>query len=140
MGLRKLLFDAGKGGIARDLALALLRVALAGTMALQHGWPKLARWSELSAKFPDPLGVGPAASLALAIFGELVCGALLAVGLMGRLAALPLAATMAVAAFVHHGGDPFRDKELALVYLVGFVTLALTGPGRVSIDGLLGRK
>ncbi|MFM7232895.1 MAG: DoxX family protein, partial [bacterium] len=56
------------------------------------------------------------------------------VGLFTRWAALPAVVTMAVAAFVAHAGDPFGDREMALVYLVMFATVALTGPGRFSID------
>jgi len=41
---------------------------------------------------------------------------------------------MAVAAFIAHGADPFAKKEMALLYLVGFLTVALMGPGRYSID------
>jgi putative oxidoreductase len=43
---------------------------------------------------------------------------------------------MAVAAFVVHRGQPLPERELALLYLVGFVGLMLTGPGRYSIDEL----
>jgi putative oxidoreductase len=41
---------------------------------------------------------------------------------------------MAVAAFVAHDGDPFKQKELALLYLVVSVALIFTGPGKYAID------
>jgi putative oxidoreductase len=41
---------------------------------------------------------------------------------------------MAVAFFVHHAGDPLGERELALVYLLAFTTLALIGGGRWSLD------
>ena len=43
---------------------------------------------------------------------------------------------MAVAAFVVHWSDPLGDKEMALLYLVGFAVLICTGAGHYSIDGL----
>jgi putative oxidoreductase len=43
---------------------------------------------------------------------------------------------MCVAAFVIHGSDPFSGKELALMYLVPFLTLVFTGAGRFSLDQL----
>ena len=49
----------------------------------------------------------------------------------------PLAITMFVAFFVVHGDDPFRDKELAFLYLACFTALVMTGAGRYSIDGWL---
>ncbi len=45
-----------------------------------------------------------------------------------------------VAFFMVHAGDPFGKKELAFVYLVIFTALALTGPGRFSLDGLIRKR
>jgi putative oxidoreductase len=43
-------------------------------------------------------------------------------------------ATMLVAAFIVHLDDPFKRKELALLYLVGFLIVLLMGPGKYSLD------
>lgn len=120
-----------------DLGLLLLRVCAGATMLGAHGWKKLSRFAELSETFPDPLGVGSTTSLALAVFAEVGCSALIVLGLFTRLAAIPSAFTMVVAAFVIHADDPWNKKELALAYLVVFVTLALTGAGRFSLDARL---
>jgi putative oxidoreductase len=45
-----------------------------------------------------------------------------------------------VAAFVIHGGDPWKKKEFALLYAVPFLTLILTGGGRYSLEAMLGKK
>ena len=119
-----------------DLGLLLLRLGMGGLM-LTHGIPKaqkLLAGGEI--QFPDPIGVGATASLALAVFGEVVAPAFLIVGLLTRWAAIPAAATMVVAAFMVHWSDPLAEKELALLYLVGFVVLLCTGAGHYSIDGL----
>lgn len=120
-----------------DVGLLIMRVPAGLLMALCHGYPKLMSWSAKSASFPDPLGVGSAASLALAIFGELVCGVLVAAGVATRAAAVPVVITMLVAAFVIHGDDPFKKKEFALVYAIPFLALVFTGPGRFSVDARL---
>ena len=123
-----------------DLGVLLLRVGMSGLM-LTHGVPKLQRlFAGGEIQFPDPIGVGATASLALAVFGEVVAPAFIILGLFTRLAAIPAAATMAVAAFVVHWSDPFGDKELALVYLVGFAVLFFTGAGHYSLDGLRTRR
>lgn len=119
-----------------DAALALLRIAFALLM-LKHGLPKLLHFAERSATFPDPLGVGPTASLLLAIFGEVICSLLLIPGVFVRLAAIPYSITMAVALFVVHANDAFERKELALVYLVGGLVLLVGGGGRYSVDARL---
>lgn len=116
-----------------DEGLLVLRVAF-GLMMMVHGWAKFSGFAEMSAGFPDPLGVGPAVSLSLAIFAELVCSFLLLLGALSRLALIPLMVTMLVAIFVAHGNDPWQKKELAVAYLAVYAVLMLTGPGRYSVD------
>ncbi len=38
-----------------------------------------------------------------------------------------------------HGQDPLGQKELAIMYLVGWTTLLIAGPGKYSLDGALGK-
>ena len=110
-------------------------------MLIAHGWPKLMSFSKQAAAFPDPLGVGHTTSLALAVFGEVVCMSLLIVGAFTRLAALGGAVTMAVAFFLVHGGKLGKDSgEMAFLYLVGFVAIFLTGPGLFALDTKLGGR
>lgn len=139
MANRSFLFGTG-GGTGRDFGLLLLRVAF-GVLMLLHGWGKL---QDLigggGAGFPDPLGVGPQLSLAMAVFAEFFCALALVLGFVTRLALVPLIATMAVAFFLVHGGDPFDQRELALIYLAAFVGLLFTGPGRYSLDATFGRR
>jgi putative oxidoreductase len=133
--------SGGGGEWLKDLGLLVLRVWLGLSMLLLHGWPKVEKYAGLSEGFPDPLGVGPAMSLNLAIFAEVFCALLLVVGLAARLAALPLVVTMAVAFFVVHGGvlTGEGNGEMAFVYLAGFVALFIAGPGRHSFDHLIMR-
>ena len=125
-----------------SLAILLLRVALGTQMLIGHGWPKLMTFSEKAATFPDPLGVGHMTSMALAVFGEVICSALLIVGAFTRLAALGGAVTMAVAFFLVHGGklSGANSGEMAFLYLVGFVALFLTGSGLFALDTKLGGR
>jgi len=123
-----------------SLALLLLRLGVGGLMLALHGLQKLLGFDALVSDFADPIGLGSAASLSLAIFAEVLCSGLIAVGLGTRLAAVPLAVTMVVAAFVVHGEDPMAARERALLYLVPTVVLILTGPGRFSLDALVGNK
>jgi putative oxidoreductase len=108
-------------------------------MLFNHGLDKLLTFSEKSGGFADPLGIGSTLSLALAVFAEVVCAAMLTIGLFGRLAALGLAITMAVAFFIVHQGALSGEGsgELAFIYLAGSVTLLLAGPGSFSLDTML---
>jgi putative oxidoreductase len=57
-------------------------------------------------------------------------------GLMTRLSALVLAIDMGVAFIAIHKGalSGQGSGELAFMYLMGYVTLLLAGPGRFSVD------
>lgn len=120
-----------------DLALAILRIGFSAGM-LTHGIPKLSRLENPST-FPDPLGVSPTISLILTLIMEIVAPILIIIGLKTKLAAIPVAITMFVAAFIVHGSDPWAKKEMAILYLIAFVVIALAGPGRYAIDGRKGR-
>ncbi len=128
-----------------DFGLLTLRIVFGGFMLLGHGIPKLRVFASKPSEFPDPLGIGNLASFYGAIGAEVVCAALVLLGLFTRVATLPLIFAMAVAAFVMHASDPFfmaggAAKEPAMIYLLGSLAIALTGPGRLSLDFLLMRK
>lgn len=123
-----------------DLGLLSLRAGVAGMMIFGHGWGKLTGFSARAESFADPLGIGSTFSLALAVFGEVVCAAALILGLFTRLAAIPFLTTMLVAAFLVNGGNDFAAKELALLYAVPALTLMLTGPGGLSLDAWRKRR
>lgn len=140
--LRKLLHDPRlEVGLIPSIGLLALRLGAGISMALAHGWPKLGKLlGDEPIRFADPFGLGEPASLALAVFGELICGALIALGLGTRLAVIPFAITMLVAIFHAHAADPWGDKEHAFLFLVPAVTLLFTGPGRLSLDALLAKR
>lgn len=117
-----------------DLGLLVLRVGVSALM-LTHGFPKLIQLIEgNTAVVGDPIGVGSLVSSILVIISEVIAPVLILIGLKTRLAAIPAAITMAVAAFMVHGADPLAKKEMALLYLIAFVAIALMGAGRFSID------
>ncbi len=120
-------------------ALFALRVSVGSMMLLGHGWRKLMAYGDLTTGFSDPLGIGSAASATLAVFAEVFCSAALVLGLATRWVAIPLMTTMAVAAFIVHGDDPFAKKELALLYFASFLALFVAGPGRLALDNLIRR-
>ncbi|MDP3938696.1 MAG: DoxX family protein [Deltaproteobacteria bacterium] len=122
---------------AGSFGLLVLRVGTAGMMIYSHGWDKLAGFTEKSAVFPDPLGIGSAASLALATFAEFFCAIAILLGFATRVAALPLVINMLVVVLVVHGADPFAKKEFALLYAIPYITLLFAGGGKYSLDAVL---
>ena len=111
------------------IGITLLRIGLGATMLLGHGLGKLQNFAAIAPHFPDPFGLGGATSLALVVFAEFFCSILLITGTAIRAALIPLIITMLVAVVIIHGGDPFAKKELACVYLLGYLSLLFTGAG-----------
>ncbi len=116
-----------------NLGLLLLRVGF-GIMMLTHGIPKLLKMLSGDFSFGDPIGVGETATLILAVLCEVFFPILVIIGFKTRLSAIPVIITMAVAAFVVHAADPFGIKEKAILYLIGFIAIALLGAGKYSVD------
>ena len=49
---------------------------------------------------------------------------------------MPLIITLGVALVLYHRGQGLANTELAWLYITAFFALILTGPGRISVDGL----
>ena len=123
---------------ALDLALLLLRVGM-GVLMMPHGYNKLTHFNEYKDGFINFLGLGGPISLGLTVFGEFFCSILLVLGFVTRLAVIPMIIVMCTALFVAHDGEIFGEGEHAGLFLICFITLFMTGPGRYSIDGLVKR-
>lgn len=121
------------------LILLMLRLA-AGILMMPHGYAKLTHYAERKDKFMNFIGLGSAFSLALVIFAEFFCSALLAAGLLTRLVLIPLLITALVIVFKAHNGEIFGDAETGFLYLVSYVVIFIAGPGKYSADRLLLKK
>ena len=121
------------------MGLLILRVVFGAAM-LTHGIPKLTHYAERSITFPDPLQIGSQWSLALVVFAEFFCSIFVILGLGTRFAALVLSICMSVAGFWVMSGHPYKDKELAFLYLAAFLALLILGAGKYSLDKIISKK
>lgn len=136
----KSIFHPGNYQDNISLALLVLRLVV-GVFMLTHGYGKLQTLiGEGPIKFADPIGIGHAASLTLAVFAEVMCSVLVIFGVTTRFAAIPLIITMLVAAFITHAPDAFGKKELPLLYASVYVAILLAGAGKYSVDYIVFKK
>ena len=121
-------------------AFALLRI-VSGLLFMVHGTQKL-----LGMPSSGKPGTVPPFSWPAGISGiiELVCGALIVVGLFTGIAAFIASGEMAVAYFMAHASKgfwPIQNKgELAVLYCFVFLYFAAHGGGIWSIDSALRRR
>jgi putative oxidoreductase len=75
---------------------------------------------------------------------ELVLGALLMVGLFSRIVAFILSGEMAFAYFIGHFPKNFfpviNGGTAAILFCFACLYLATSGPGPISVDGMMGKK
>ena len=117
-----------------NLALLLLRITFSGAMIYGHGLGKLNKIIDGNLKFSDPIGIGEIPTLYLAVFSELIAPIFIIIGFKTKFFSFFPAATMFVAIFIVHLGDPFSRIEKAVLFLAVFVVLMINGPGKYSID------
>ncbi|MGW7410697.1 DoxX family membrane protein [Streptomyces sp. NPDC054833] len=130
----------------RDVGLLLLRMGTGGVLAA-HGAQKLLGWFggggiEGTGKFMESVGYSPGkASATAAGLAEAGGGTLLALGLATPAAGAAAAGAMAGAAAVHVPNGFFAAEggfEYAASLGLAAAGLAITGPGRLSLDHALG--
>ena len=119
-----------------------------GLLMAGHGAQKAFGWFggyglDGTGGFFESLGFRPGRLFAAAAaYGEIVSGLLIAAGLFGPAGpALMLSIMIVAAVSVHWKQGLFAASngiEVPLLYATAAVALALTGPGRISLDALLG--
>jgi len=120
-------------------ALSIIRV-FAGVLILLHG--KIVFDSQVMNGMAESMSkdIGmpfPSLMAYLAKGSEFFGGLFFALGLLTRFVSIPLAITMAVAAFIAHHGQITGDGEHAFLFLLIFVAFFFIGSGKWSVDYLL---
>lgn len=134
----KALYSTKYSNVSFNLGVFILRVIL-GAVLMNHGYQKLIAFSKIKHSFLNFLQMGSTTSLVLIIFAELFCGFLIMIGMFTRLAAIPITIGMAVVFFVASGSNLFAEGERGGMYLAAALLVLLCGPGKVSIDGMMGK-
>lgn len=128
----------------RDAGLLLLRFTFGGVLAFLHGWGKVAGGPEVWAKtggIMEIFGLGFAPSFwgFMAGFAEFFCALAVIVGFLTRPALILLVVNMFVATMAHAVGPfDFGGWEKAALFGFVFLSLVFTGPGKYSVDEMMG--
>src|SRR2546427_4230781 len=138
---------AGPGAGGVDVGMLILRLVVGLTMSA-HGAQKLFGWFggpgfAGTARFLEQMGFRPGELHAMLSGGaELGGGLLLALGLLTPLGAAAVTGTMVVAIATVTGQNGFISEkggyEYNLVLIASALAVAFVGPGRFSLDAVLG--
>jgi putative oxidoreductase len=109
-----------------------------GLLFVSTGWGKVHDIPKVTAFF-EHLGIpAPGFNAVLVGYSELICGSLLVVGLLTRLATIPLIVSMIVAILTAKREDLHGLFDLVgfdeFTYLVVLIMIAIIGPGAVALD------
>src|SRR6266550_2772001 len=131
----------------RDLGLLILRLTVGGLLT-GHGSQKLFGWFsgpglKGTAGWLESLGLKPGTPWATAAAGsEFGGGVLTALGFLHPLGPLGTMGAMIMATVKTHWGKPIwaskGGAELPVINMAAALALTLTGPGRFSLDDVLG--
>ena len=138
MSLKKFLFPTYYDESRTYSLLLLIMRIFFGLLFLIHGYDKMMQHASLAYLFADPIGLGSIISFWMVVFAEVVCSFALIFGILQRIVLFPMIITMCVAFFIVHGADAFAVKELSFIYLIAFIILYITGPGKYSFDAIIG--
>jgi putative oxidoreductase len=135
----KKIFSTRVSDNAFSFAMLVLRVGAASILMVKFGYDKLVHFQKTSQVFADPFHIGTSTSLALVVFAEFFCSAFVILGLFTRLACIPIIIGMAVALIYAHKWQIYGAGADAGMFLIIFITLLFTGPGKVSLDRFIGK-
>ena len=135
--MKKLLSTKYSAG-AFSTAMLVLRLGM-GILMLMHGYGKLTNFSATVPNMPIIFGISKTVATVLIIFAEFFCSLFLILGLLTRLATIPLIIATCVMIFKIHNGKIFGDGEHAALFLIGYIVLLLVGPGKASVDSMMGK-
>lgn len=130
MVTRPLLFSRASA----DWALLWLRLAGSALLLRVHGLPKLLDFRHQLSLIEDPFGLGAHLTLSLAIFAEVLCPLLIILGLLTRLATLPVLFLLLVSLVWVHPEWSLTEGQFAWLLLIVFGAVLIGGSGSIALD------
>ena len=118
-----------------DWALLYLRWSGCLLLLWVYGLPKLLNSSHELTVIEDPFHLGAVPTLSLAIFAEVLCPLPIMLGVLTRLACLPILSVLLVSLVFVHPEWSVAEGQFAWLLLIIFVTLFIAGPGGFSLSG-----
>lgn len=125
---------------AVDVALCWLRITGCLLLLTVHGIPKLLHFDHELGLIEDPFGMGSLLTLSLAVFAEVLCPVFILLGVLTRLATLPVLFLLAVSVIWVHPEWSLAEGQFAWLLLIVFSTIFIAGSGRLAFGTSLAHR
>jgi putative oxidoreductase len=136
-------FALEKLGAGKSLALLFGRLGV-GLVFMSTGWGKVHSVEKVTAFFESLHIPAPGFHAVLVGWTELLCGTAIVLGVLTRLAAIPLVISMIVAILTAKRAELHGLFDLVtfdeFTYIVLLVMIAVLGPGALSVDRVLAKR
>lgn len=124
-----------KGIFNVNIGLLILRIFLGLAMFSKHGAEKVFTFDMMQRTFPDPIGIGSTTGLIFALITDSICSLMVATGIYTRFSAFLLTFNLLVVfTFLHNFSFQDGHAELVFIYLGGYLSIFIAGPGKYSLD------
>ena len=116
-----------------------------GILMMYHGYEKLVNFETARSHMPEFLGMSKSIVIILVIFAEFFCALFVVLGLFTRLSTIPIIILLCVILikkyYVVTGSSQLTSNHLENVrlFLGGYLTILIIGPGKISVDSLTGK-
>lgn len=119
---------------ARNFGLFFLRASGALFLLCVHGLPKLLNFNAQLLVIEDPFHMGGSLTLCMAIFAEVICPLLILVGVLVRLACLPILFLLLVALIVVHPEWSIDQAQFGWLLTIIFTSILIAGAGPLALN------
>jgi len=123
-----------------NIALFFFRITISCELIYAHGLKKIGIGTALAEVVPNPLGLPEALNQAFATTANLVMPIFIILGLITRIATLPILAVTLTGYFVLHYNDPALVKDVPLIYSLCFLLICFVGAGKYSLDHYISKE
>jgi putative oxidoreductase len=116
------------------VCLLFFRVVVSLELMFVHGLKKVGIGVPTPEQVPNPLHLPEIMNQGFAIASNLVFPLFVMIGLMTRLAIIPILAVTLSGYFLVHWNDSLLEKDMPFMYSISYLLLLCLGSGKYAID------